>query len=47
MFVVLLGLVFSRRTFLESSLGVNDGATVGPEGVNCVGDSLFSSGGED
>jgi hypothetical protein len=41
MFVVLLGLVFSKRTFLEYSPGVNDGATVGPEGVNCAGDSLF------
>ena len=29
MFVVLLRSVFSKRTFLESSLGINDGATVG------------------
>jgi hypothetical protein len=45
MFVVLLGLVFSKRTFLKSFPGVNDGATVGSEGVNRAGDNLLSSGG--
>ena len=45
--MVLLGLVFSKQTFLESSSGVNDGAIVGTEGVNCAGNNLFSSGGED
>jgi hypothetical protein len=44
---VLLGSVFSKQTFLESSPGVNDGAMVGPEGVNWAGGSLFSLGGED
>jgi hypothetical protein len=34
MFMVLLGLVFSKRTFLESSPGVNYGAIVGSEAVN-------------
>jgi hypothetical protein len=34
MFVVLLGSVLSKRTFLESSLGMNDGAMVGSETMN-------------
>jgi hypothetical protein len=47
MFVVLLGSVFSKQTFLESSSCENDGAMVGPEGVNYAGDSIFPSGNED
>jgi hypothetical protein len=43
MFMVLLGSVLSKRTFLESSPGVNDGATVGSEAVNWAGGSLLSS----
>jgi hypothetical protein len=43
MFMVLLGLVFSKRTILESSSGVNDGATVGSKGMNWAGGRLFSS----
>jgi hypothetical protein len=42
MFMVLLGSVLSKRTFLESSLGVNDGAMVGSEAVNWVDGSLLS-----
>ena len=45
MFVVLLASAFSKQTFLKSSLGVNDGATVGSEDVNWAGGRLLSSGG--
>jgi hypothetical protein len=47
MFVVLLESVLSKWTLLESSPGVNDGATVGSEDVNWAGGSLFSLGGRD
>ena len=47
MFMVLLGSLLSKRTFLESSSGVNDGATVDSEAMNWAGGSLFSLGGGD
>ena len=47
MFVVVLGLVFSKQTFLKSSPSMNGRAAVGPKGVNRAGDSLFSLGGVD
>jgi hypothetical protein len=40
-------LVLSKQTFLESSPGVNDGATVGSEAMNWASGSLFSSRGGD
>jgi hypothetical protein len=37
MFIVLLGSIFSKCTFLESFPSMNDGAMVGCEAVNWAG----------